>query len=153
MSQTKIANDNLFNITITKQAIRELITLLNEETAALKSNDSSVVTKHYERKVDLIQYIENQNETLKKYDQVRASLSKTETNELKKLAQELQTVISVNKVELEKAQHFNKELINLVVEAVTGQGVDVVSYDKAGKRKKVSSKKVNPPAVSLNENV
>lgn len=148
-----VANDNMFNVPILVRAMEELIALLNAEIEALKNNNSSTIAQTYSRKLDLIQYIENQNDTLKKYESVRASLPKQDVERLKKLAQQLQDTISVNKVELEKAQLFNKELINLVVEAVTSEGVDAKSYDRAGKKKKLNSKKVNPPAVSLNETV
>lgn len=149
----KVANDNLLNIPILVKAMEELIALLNAEIEALRNNDSKSLTKTYSRKLDLIQYIENQNETLKKHESVRASLPKQDVEQLKKLAQLLQSTISDNKVELEKAQLFNKELINLVVEAVTSDGVDAKAYDRGGNKKKLNSKKVTPPAVSLNETV
>lgn len=149
----KVANDNLFNVPILVKAMEELIALLNIEIEALKNNNSQSIAQNYSRKIDLIQYIENQNDTLKKHESVRTSLPKQDVERLKKLAQELQDTISVNKVELEKAQLFNKELINLVVEAVTSEGVDAKSYDRAGKKKKLNSKKVTPQSVTINETV
>lgn len=155
MSSTNeaIANDNLFNLKVTMQAMTELIKLLSEEIESLKTNQIKKISEFHNRKVDLIQYIENQNETLKKHPSITENFTSSEKLEMKNLAHKLQEVVSVNKVELEKAQYFNKELINLVVEAATGEGVDVRVYDKAGRKKKTSSQKVAPPSVSLNEKI
>lgn len=148
-----VANDNFFNYEVTKQAMEELISLLENETDALQSNNTKAVQESYDRKLDLIEFIEKQNKTLKDRQEVRANLKDDEKRRLKDLAQKLQDVLANNKEELAKAKYFNEELMKLVVEAVKKESMPVKVYNSSGSKQRINSQKVETPSVSLDKEI
>jgi len=147
------ANDNFFNFDVTTRAMEELINLLASETESLKENDAKAVQENYQRKLDLIKFIEIQNVTLKTKQQVKDSLKDDEKQKLKDLAQKLQDVLATNKDELAKAKYFNEELMKLVVNAVKSESMPVKVYNAQGNKQAANSRKVDTPSVSLNKEV
>lgn len=147
------ANDNFFNFDITTKAMDELIKLLSIETESLKKNDAKAVQENYNRKLDLIEFIEIQNRTLKTNHLVREKLTPDEKQKLKDLAQKLQDVLATNKDELAKAKHFNEELMKLVVDAVKGESMPVKVYNSQGNKQVSNSNKVDTPSMSLNQEI
>ena len=103
--------------------------------------------------MDLIEFIERQNETLKSKQQVREALKEEEKKKLKDLAQKLQDVLANNKEELAKAKYFNEELMKLVVEAVKSESTPVKVYTSSGAKQSVNSKKIETPSVSLDKEI
>lgn len=119
----KIANDNIFNYDVTIRAMTELISLLTEEINYIKLNRMQSLANTFDRKVDIVKYLEAQNCILSSSPQAGELLDAEQKGRLKNLAQELQAILAKNSQELEKAKYFNEWMIKAVVDKVMSKAI------------------------------
>ncbi len=143
---------HLFNFDIFIQALGDLTNLLSSEVEDIKKNNIKTLTANFDFKADLIEYIEAMKEILNQNTSLAKNFREDQKILLKNMAQELQEAVTLNNSELMKAKYFNDELIKLVVTAVENASTPVKTYDRYGKRPKLSKLKT-PTSVTFNKEV
>ncbi len=143
---------NLFDFNLVVQSIKDLTEILRSEIEEIKSNNIKIISESFERKSDLINFVESMKEVIYKNPQIAKNLTEQQKTLLKNVAQELQESVTLNNSELMKAKYFNDELIKLVVAAVENASTPMKTYDRYGKRPKHSKLKT-PASITLNKKV
>lgn len=151
MTQDNSDLGNLFNYDVVIRAIEELISLLSNEIQYLKHNQISLMSDNYEKKNDLVQYVESIKSFLKQNPSIKERLTQQQKDNLINLAQQLHDTVLLNNEELLKAKSFNDEVIKIVIKAVKNEGSVVNLYDRNGYKGNYT--KTNPPSLTLNKKI